>query len=69
MKCCYCDVDEKLSELRPYGPNGAPICFDCGMEHEEETGQQFGAQLETCGEVAVFTVDGPIPLGKPKERH
>lgn len=32
-KCEYCG---KIAELRPYGINGANICFECGMKHENK---------------------------------
>ena len=41
MFCCYCS---KPGDLRPYGPKGAPICFDCMKatpEREEEATRQF----------------------------
>ena len=25
-----CDLCGKIAELRPYGPNGECICFECG---------------------------------------
>ena len=28
---------EKIAELRPYGPNGECICFDCGIKLEKTT--------------------------------
>ena len=28
-----CDDCGKIDELRPYGKNGAKICFDCGMKY------------------------------------
>lgn len=31
--CEYCG---KISELRPYGKNGAKICFECGMKPENK---------------------------------
>lgn len=31
--CAYCS---NYDELRPYGRNGAKICFDCGMKPENE---------------------------------
>ena len=37
-------------ELRPYGPRGAWVCFDCVMEsknREEETSMNFLGQAET----------------------
>jgi hypothetical protein len=27
-----CETCGKRAELRPYGPNGARVCFDCGMK-------------------------------------
>jgi hypothetical protein len=36
--CEYCN---KEAELRPYGKNGAWICFSCGMNNKEETEKNF----------------------------
>ena len=41
-KCEYCG---KIDELRPYGKNGANICFDCGMKNIEETNSNMGKIL------------------------
>lgn len=41
-KCELCDT---VAELRPYGPNGERICFDCGMKNPEATKQQLGRVL------------------------
>lgn len=30
-----CDFCGKIAELRPYGPNGECVCFDCGMKDEK----------------------------------
>lgn len=27
-----CDLCGKIAELRPYGPNGETICFQCGKK-------------------------------------
>lgn len=32
-----CELCGKEDELRPYGPNGENICFDCGMKDEKTT--------------------------------
>jgi recombinational DNA repair protein (RecF pathway) len=32
-KCAYCG---KSDELRPYGKDGARICYDCGMKPENK---------------------------------
>ena len=31
-KCDLCGVHD---ELRPYGPNGENVCFDCGMKNKD----------------------------------
>ena len=36
-----CDLCGKVAELRPYGPNGECICFECGMKDEKQTTHQF----------------------------
>lgn len=36
-----CQLCGKVDELRPYGPNGEEICFDCGMKDEKTTAKQF----------------------------
>jgi hypothetical protein len=37
-ECQLCGSED---ELRPYGPNGKWVCFDCGMKDEEEARRQF----------------------------
>lgn len=51
--CEYCG---KSAELRPYGRNGAWICFECGMEHEDETDANFADILDGNGNDAVKIV-------------
>lgn len=43
--CEYCG---KVDELRPYGKDGAKICFECGMKPEnyETTVEAFTAVLQ-----------------------
>lgn len=36
-----CDMCGKIDELRPYGPNGECVCFDCAMKDEEAARRQF----------------------------
>lgn len=36
-----CELCGKTAELRPYGPNGENVCFDCGMKDEECAKRQF----------------------------
>lgn len=36
-----CELCGKIGELRPYGPNGENICFNCGMKDEETTRKRF----------------------------
>lgn len=37
----HCELCGKVAELRPYGPRGERICFQCGMSDEETTKRQF----------------------------
>jgi len=30
-----CELCGRVAELRPYGPNGEEVCFQCGMKDEE----------------------------------
>ena len=32
-----CALCKAFDELRPYGPNGERICFDCGMKNKATT--------------------------------
>lgn len=36
-----CDFCGKIAELRPYGPKGECICFQCGMKDEASAKKQF----------------------------
>lgn len=61
VTCHYCRMP---GELRPYGPNGAWLCFHCMIaspEREAAAKAVFGAQLDAAGPVAVATRDGPVP--------
>jgi len=78
--CCHCGraedrtLDERgkwTCELRPYGPGGAPICFQCATaspERDATTKANFGALLEAntamspTGIVAIGEPDGPRPF-------
>lgn len=41
-KCELCGV---IDELRPYGPNGERICYDCGMKDEKTTKQKMNEYI------------------------
>lgn len=36
-----CELCGKTAELRPYGPKGERICFDCGMKDKKTTNSQL----------------------------
>lgn len=66
MKCDYCSNED---ELRPYGENGAMICFDCAFatpERAATTEKNFLNQMNACGEsiVVIGAEAGPFPMGK-----
>lgn len=40
-----CELCGKMDELRPYGPGGKRICWDCGQLDPERTQHNFRIQL------------------------
>lgn len=40
-----CDLCGKIAELRPYGPNGEAVCFDCGMKDEDAAKRAFAKRV------------------------
>ena len=43
-----CDLCGKIEELRPYGPKGECVCFECGMK--DETACERGFERLILGE-------------------
>ena len=41
-----CEMCGKVEELRPYGPGGISVCFDCAMKDEDEAKRQFGRLIK-----------------------
>lgn len=64
-KCMYCPKD---NDLRPYGPGGGLICFQCMKSSPwlEKTAQRaFSKQLNDCdGDALIDTRnnEGPVPI-------
>lgn len=65
LGCYYCKKRGDQVDLRPYGPKGALVCFDCAMatpERRAEAEQNFTQQLGAAGPVAVVGSEvGPYP--------
>ena len=40
-----CDDCGEIKELRPYGPGGSVVCFQCGMKDEDEAIRRFSSLL------------------------
>jgi hypothetical protein len=40
-----CELCGKRDELRPFGPHGESICFECGMKDPETTEAMFETRL------------------------
>ena len=47
-----CELCGKVEELRPYGPGGKNVCFDCAMKDEAEAMRQF--EKLTAGKVVII---------------
>jgi hypothetical protein len=60
-----CELCDKEDELRPYGPNGERICFDCGMKNVETTRAEFAKRIAGSHKVFITGEDGPIPYIGP----
>lgn len=67
----YCHYCGTTNDLRPYGPKGAMVCFDCAMstpERKAEAEYNFAVQLDAAGPVAMIdgTEVGPYPAKHAK---
>ncbi len=62
--CSVCKVEYEPDDLRPYGKDGADLCFQCGMkpEHFEEAKRRINARLDVCGNNVAFLHSGPEAL-------
>ena len=49
-----CELCGKIAELRPYGPNGENVCFECGMKDEAAAKKAFSTILDGAEEVVVL---------------
>lgn len=58
--CFYCKQDK--DDIRPYGPGGSYICFDCTISTPERNAaakQQFMAQMEAAAQhTGIVTIGG-----------
>ncbi len=64
---CHRVRGEPGVDLRPYGPQGQDVCFECAFATpaaKATTERQFVAQMDACPNgVSVIGMDvGPIPL-------
>lgn len=68
-----CATCGKPEELRPYGANGAWVCFHCAMatpESKAEAVKRMHAALDAAGPVPVIGVGGPpMSLAEARKRH
>lgn len=49
-----CELCGKPAELRPYGPNGERVCFECAMADEEAAKRQFQKVLDRSENIVVI---------------
>jgi len=61
--CHYCGENK---DLRPYGPKGEWVCFECAFatpERRKQTEMAFEGQLNSAGPLPTIGLDvGPVPL-------
>ncbi len=41
-----CELCGKVSECRPYGPNGEDICYECGIKDEDGVIKRIQAKMD-----------------------
>ena len=41
-----CELCGAVKELRPYGPKGENVCFDCGMKDEPAMERAFTQRMD-----------------------
>ena len=41
-----CEDCGRMDELRPYGKNGANVCFDCAMKDEANAAEMFRKRVD-----------------------
>lgn len=40
-----CEICGAIAEVRPYGPNGEEVCFQCGMRDEDAARRGFSEHV------------------------
>lgn len=55
-----CDLCGDVKELRPYGPKGEWVCFDCGMKNKEAATRAFLKRLDEGDTRLGDTPDPPL---------
>lgn len=77
MKTCYkCSCEFENADVRPYGPNGEDVCFDCAFSTPEDAEATERAADRIFGEAFahsnVVILDGesaPYPFIPDEEKH
>jgi hypothetical protein len=41
-----CDDCGEIAELRPYGPGGSMVCYECGQKDPEGTSRRFAERVD-----------------------
>jgi len=66
-KCYLCPPDAPRTELRPYGPRGQWVCYDCAMKPENKAATEAAMEVamraayEASDIVTIGTEDGFVP--------
>ena len=53
MGDAICELCGRIDELRPYGPNGEQICYECGQKDPETTARKT---IEAMGDAKAVVV-------------
>jgi hypothetical protein len=59
-----CTACGREAELRPYGKDGAAVCFECAMKDEAETERQLGKLIEGADVILI----GRVLIGREEKQ-
>lgn len=71
-RCLHCGKEDV--DLRPYGPNGADVCFPCAMdvkhpERKAEADRQMAKRFLAPGTVILVPGVGPVSASSTGDKN
>lgn len=64
-ECETCHAEKPTYNLRPYGPGGSTICFQCAFATPEDEATTKASMRALMGAAAAVSPTGVIAIGTP----